>query len=206
MYKSGCRRIYYGIESGLQEILDLVKKDITLQKIEETVSLTKDVGIKPLGFFLIGSPGETRKTVKRTVKFAKRLDLDYVQFSKLTAKPLTDMWKQLVRDTGYDYWKEYILGNTEEKVLPRPWTELTNKEIDKLTRWAYVSYHSRPKFLLRSVLQVRSWDEFKRKFRAFLDMLFKQEGVSRPDEKFLAYDENAPFFTSRYQKSPRLPH
>jgi len=206
MYKSGCRRIYYGIESGLQEILDLVKKDITLQTIEETISLTKDVGIKPLGFFLIGSPGETRETVKKTVKFAKKLDLDYVQFSKLTAKPLTGMWKQLVRDTEYDYWKEYILGNTEEKNLPRPWTELTNDEIDKLTRWAYVSYHSRPKFLLRSILQVRSWDEFRRKFLAFLDMLFKQEGVSRPDEKFLAYDENAPFFTSRYQKSPRLPH
>jgi len=116
------------------------------------------------------------------------------------------MWRDLVRDTGYDYWKEYILGRTEEKVLPRPWTDLTNEEIDKLTRWAYVSYHSRPGFLLRMVLQVRSFDEFKRKFLAFMDMLLKQEGKSRPDEKFLAYDENAPGFTSRYQRSPRLPH
>jgi len=206
MKESGCRRIYYGIESGNQEMLDRVNKGITLEQIEKTIKITKKLKIKPLGFFLVGSPGETRKTLKKTVQFAKKLDLDYVQFSKLTAKPLTGMWKQLVEDTGYDYWKEYILGNTEEKVLPRPWTDLSNEEIDRLTRWAYVSYHSRPSFLWRMVKEVKSFDEFKRKFLAFIDMVFKQEKISRPDDKFSAYDENAPVFTSRYQKSPRLPH
>ena len=206
MQRAGCRRIYFGIESGVQEILDRVNKGITLKQVRETIGIAQDLGIKPLGFFLIGAPGETRETVRETVRFAKSLDLDFVQFSKLTAKPLTGMWKQLVRETGYDYWKEYILGRTEEKVLPRPWTSLSHAEIDRLTRWAYVSYHSRPSFLLRSVFRVKSWDEFRRKLLAFLDMVFKQEGRSRPDAKFLAYDENAPFFTSRYQKSPRLPH
>jgi radical SAM superfamily enzyme YgiQ (UPF0313 family) len=206
MYQSGCRRIYYGIESGSQETLDRIEKGITLKQITETISLTKEIGIRPLGFFLVGVPGETKSSVKHTVRFAKKLNLDYVQFSKLTAKPLTGMWKNMVEETGYDYWKEYILGRTEEKVLPRPWTDLTNEEIDRLTRWAYVSYHSRPGFLFRMVLQVRSFDEFKRKFRAFMDMVLKQEGKSRADERFMAYDENAPGFTSRYQKSPRLPH
>lgn len=206
MQRAGCRRIYFGIESGVQEILDRVNKGITLKQVRQTIGIAKDLGIKPLGFFLIGAPGETRETVRETVRFAKSLDLDFVQFSKLTAKPLTGMWKQLVRETGFDYWKEYILGRTEEKVLPRPWTSLSNSEIDRLTRWAYVSYHSRPSFLLRSVFRVKSWDEFRRKFLAFLDMVFRQEGRSRPDAQFLAYDENAPFFTSRYQKSPRLPH
>ncbi len=206
MHSSGCRRIYYGIESGQQKMLDRVEKEITLPQITKAIRLTKEIGIKPLGFFLVGSPGETKQTVKKTVHFAKKLNLDYVQFSKLTAKPLTGMWRRMVEDTGYDYWKEYILGNTEEKVLPRPWTKLTNEEIDQLTRWAYVSYHSRPLFLLRSVLQIKSWDEFKRKFKAFLDMLFSQEKLSRKDDKFRAYDENRPGFSSRYQKSPRLPH
>ncbi len=206
MYRAGCRRIYYGIESGSQQTLDQIEKGITLKQITDTIGWTKEIGIRPLGFFLVGVPGETRASVKHTVRFAKKLDLDYVQFSKLTAKPLTGMWRDLVKSTGYDYWKEYILGRTEEKVLPRPWTELTNEEIDKLTRWAYVSYHSRPGFLFRMVLQVRSFDEFKRKFLAFMDMVFKQEGKSRMDEKFRVYDENAPGFTSRYQKSARLPH
>jgi radical SAM superfamily enzyme YgiQ (UPF0313 family) len=191
MKDAGCRRIYYGIESGVQEILDRVNKGVALRKVEETVRMTKEMGMRPLGFFLVGAPGDTRETVKQTVKFAKRLDLDYVQFSKTLAKPLTPLWKQVVEKTGYDYWREYILGNVSDQALPRPWTELTNEEIDRLARRAYLKFHLRPGFLIRSVLRVRSWSEFKRKFRALCEMLFRQERVSKADETFAAYDENA---------------
>ena len=80
----------------------------------------------------MGSPGETRQTINKTLKFAKSLNLDYVQFSKTTAKPLTSLWHDMVEESGYDYWREYILGNTEERALPRPWTDLSNDEIDEL--------------------------------------------------------------------------
>ncbi len=191
MKEAGCGRIYFGLESGVQEVLDRVEKGVTLKQIEDTIKLTKEIGIRPLGFFLIGSPGETRETIRQTVKFAKRLDLDYVQFSKTLAKPLTHLWRKLVRETGHDYWREYILGNMGEQVLPRPWTELSNKEIDHMARRAYLSYHTRPWFLLRSALKVRSWGEFRRKFRAFVEMHTKQESVSKQDKAFMAYNENA---------------
>jgi radical SAM superfamily enzyme YgiQ (UPF0313 family) len=191
MKEAGCRRIYFGIESGDQRILDRVDKGITLKQIEDTIRMTKDMGIRPLGFFLVGSPGETKHTVKKTVSFAKKLDFDYVQFSKTLAKPLTPLWKEMVEKSGYDYWREYILGNVEEQVLPRPWTELSNEDIDRLARKAYLSFHGRPLFLLRSTLKVKSWKEFKRKFRAFIEMAFRQEDVSTKDKDFVVYDENA---------------
>ena len=190
MAAAGCGRIYFGIESGDQEMLDRVNKGITLEQIRESIRLTKKHGIRALGFFLIGSPGETRETIRKTLKFAKSLNLDYVQFSKTTAKPLTPLWRDLVEEAGYDYWREYILGNVEEQPLPRPWTELSNEEIDELARRAYVQYHSRPLFLLSHTLQVRSWSEFKRKFFAFLEMVFKQEKVSRADSAFKCYGED----------------
>lgn len=190
MRAAGCGRIYFGIESGVQEILDRLNKGITLQQIRDTIEATKGVGIRPLGFFLVGAPGETRETFRQTLKFARSLDLDYVQFSKLTAKPLTPYWRQMVQDSRFDYWREFILGNVEDKPLSRPWTELTNAEIDALAKKAYVLYHCRPGFLIRHSLQVRSWDEFKRKFFAFMEMLFRQESISTPDEKFQAYPEN----------------
>ena len=190
MAAAGCGRIYYGIESGDQEMLDRVNKGITLEQVRESINLTKKHGIRPLGFFLIGSPGETRETIRKSVKFAKSLDLDYVQFSKTTAKPLTSLWRDLVEETGYDYWQEYILGNTEEKPLPRPWTELTNDEIDELAHKAYIKFHARPWFLLKHTLKVRSWAEFKRKFFAFFDMMFKQEKVSKLDRTFKCYGED----------------
>lgn len=191
MKTAGCNRIYFGIESGLQEMLDAISKGITIEQVRETLALTRKHGIRSLGFFMTGLPGETRETLRRTVKFAMSLKLDYVQFSKTTAKPLTELWRDLVKETGYDYWKEYILGNAEEAPLPRPWTELSNEEIDHLTKKAYVKFHSRPFFLLRHVLNLRSFDEFKRKFSAWLEMQFRQEDVSKKDAHFVAYGENA---------------
>jgi radical SAM superfamily enzyme YgiQ (UPF0313 family) len=190
MAAAGCGRIYYGIEAGDQEMLDRVNKGITLDKIRETIRLTKKHGIRSLGFFLIGSPGETRETIRKTVKFAMSLGLDYVQFSKTTAKPLTSMWHDMVAESGYDYWREYILGNAEEAALPRPWTELTNDEIDELALRAYKKFHARPFFLLRHTLKVRSWTEFKRKFLAFSDMMMRQEEVSKADPSFRCYGED----------------
>ncbi|MBU1062054.1 MAG: B12-binding domain-containing radical SAM protein [Candidatus Omnitrophica bacterium] len=191
MKEAGCGRIYYGIESGSQEMLDRVKKGIRLDQIRETIRATKKLGIRALGFFLIGSPGETKKTVKKTVRFAKELKLDYVQFSKCLAKPLTPLWKEMVHNMGKDYWKDWILGKETDRPLPRHWTKLTNEEIDHMARWAYVSYHSQPYFLLKAVLKVRSFTEFKRKFSAFLDMVFSQEDISIKDPKFIAYHEEA---------------
>ena len=190
MAASGCGRIYYGIEAGDQEMLDRVNKGITLEQVREAIRLTKKNGIRPLGFFLVGSPGETRETISKTVKFAKSLDLDYVQFSKTTAKPLTSMWREMVEETGYDYWREYILGNTEERPLPRPWTELSNDEIDELAYRCYLKFHVRFWFLLKHTLKVRSWSEFKRKFLAFMDMVFKQEKTSKADHAFKCYGED----------------
>jgi radical SAM superfamily enzyme YgiQ (UPF0313 family) len=190
MKAAGCSRIYFGIESGIQEILDRLNKGISLQQIRDSIEATKGAGIKALGFFLVGSPGETQATFSKTVKFAKSLNLDYVQFSKLTAKPLTPYWRQMVKDTGFDYWREYILGKVEERPLPRPWTSLTNEGIDSLTKLAYINYHCRPMFLLNHTLQVKSWSEFKRKFFAFIEMIFRQEKVSTIDKNFMAYPED----------------
>jgi len=190
MKKSGPGRVYLGIESGVQEMLDKVNKGINIEQIRNAIDMTKAHGIKTLGFIMTGLPGETRQSLNQSVKFATSLGLDYVQFSKTTAKPLTSMWHDLVTESGYDYWKEYILGNAKEAALPRPWTELSNDELDILTKKAYQKFHSRPFFLLKHALAVRSFDEFKRKFMAWLEMQFKQEAVSAPDENFVAYEEN----------------
>jgi len=189
MRAAGCGRIYIGIESGVQEVLDIVGKEITLARIRQTVDGAKKLGIRTLGFFLIGAPGETAHTVRETVRFAKQLDLDYVQFSKCLAKPLTPLWRMMVQDTGQDYWRDWILGKETDRLLPRPWTSLSNEEIDRLTKQAYLSYYARPAFVWRSLLKIGSWAELKRKIKAFLDMLFRQELHSKHDNRFTAYHE-----------------
>jgi radical SAM superfamily enzyme YgiQ (UPF0313 family) len=197
MRAAGCGRIYMGIETGSQAILDQLNKKISIPQIEKTIKTVKQHGIRPLGFFLVGVPGETRNSIRQTVKFAKRLDLDYVQFSKLTAKPLTSLWRNLVDQTGVDYWSEYIQGTMEEAALPRPWTELPNHTIDKMTRWAYLTYHLRPAFIFRAVKDVASVGEFIRKARAAIEMLFSQEKVAE------AWTLKKRAFSAYYQRNQR---
>jgi len=172
MYAAGCRRVYWGIESGSQATLDALRKGLKLERIEETMRASRRAGLENLGFFLVGVPGETRGSVERTVAFAKKLDLDYVQFSKLLAKPLTPLWRDMKAVSGRDYWADWVSGSETDRELPRPWlTGMDNEEVDALASRAYVSYHSRPWFLIRHTLRCRSFSEFFRKFSAFADMV-----------------------------------
>ncbi|HOC92276.1 MAG TPA: radical SAM protein [bacterium] len=195
MHRAGCRRIYYGIESGDQQTLSIMNKDISIGQIKDTIGKTNEIGIKTLGFFLVGVPGETIQSFRDTVNFAMLLNLSYAQFSKLTAKPWTLMWNDLIQSTGEDYWKEYILGRQQEKQLPRPWTEISNIEIDRLTKWAYLKFYMRPKYLWKAIKSVASFTEFKRKFMALLDMLFGQEKASEDwigkSKQFTVFNENS---------------
>jgi radical SAM superfamily enzyme YgiQ (UPF0313 family) len=73
MARAGCQAICYGVESGNQEVLDLVKKKSNLAKVKEAMRMSQDVGITALASFIIGLPGETEATLRKTVEFANEL-------------------------------------------------------------------------------------------------------------------------------------
>lgn len=190
MREAGCSRIYFGIESGSQETLKVIRKGISTIQVRSILDICRELGIRTLGFFLIGAPGDTRKTVGVTIRFAKCLPLDYAQFSKTLAKPLTPLWRNLVTVSGVDYWQGWVLGKEKDRDLPRPWTVLSNDEIDALAKRAYMSFYIRPGYLVRQIMRVKSFGELKRKGFACLSMIFRQESVSRVDRDFSAFNEN----------------
>jgi anaerobic magnesium-protoporphyrin IX monomethyl ester cyclase len=77
MKGAGCYGLVYGVESGNQEILDRVKKKITLKKIKQAVALTKETGMSAVTSFILGLPGETRKTMRQSYDLAKSLNAPY---------------------------------------------------------------------------------------------------------------------------------
>ncbi len=189
MKKSGCHRIYFGIESAHQNILDRVRKDIKIEQVYNAVGLCKKLNIMTLGFFLIGNPGENEKMIYENVKFARLLGLDYAQFSKLLAKPGTSLWREMIEREGCDYWKEWVIGKEKDRPLKRFWTDLSNEDIDRIARNCYVKFSTRPFYLIKQIFKCSSFGEFIRKFKAYLEMVFLQEGSSRSDEGFLAYND-----------------
>ena len=173
MKAAGCSRVHYGVEAGTAEILKTLKKGITVEQIERAFKLTKDLGMTTLGYFMIGSPGETREQVLETVDFAKGLGADYVHVSVLTPFPATQIYFDGLASgqLPHDYWREFAANPTQDFV-PLLWEEvLTRDELWELLQFAYRSFYGRPSYLLRQALKVRSLGELWRKARAGVKLL-----------------------------------
>lgn len=97
MKKAGCWQINYGIESGCQRVLDFIKKGTKLEKIEQALKMTKDVGIITKAYFIIGHPTETHESIQETIDFIKRIPLDVFQMSFMIPLPGTELYKIAVR-------------------------------------------------------------------------------------------------------------
>jgi anaerobic magnesium-protoporphyrin IX monomethyl ester cyclase len=99
MRKGNCRVIGYGFESGDQCMLDnSIKKGTTLEQARKSVKFCKDSKIRVGGFFVLGMPGETKKSIEKTFSFARELDLDYYAFSVATAYPGTELYKTAIKN------------------------------------------------------------------------------------------------------------
>ena len=175
MRSAGCSRIYYGIESGNREILHTLKKSTSLEMYEDVVRRTKQHGIHTFGYFMVGNPYEDAATIRQTIRLALRLDLDYAQFSKVTPMPATEMYTLLLKEQGRDYWREHIERGTDE-TIPRPLCDMTDAEIQRWTRLAYLRFYYRPRYIAAALGRVRSIDELARSVKTAWQMLIQVPG------------------------------
>ena len=108
MKRSGCVRVFFGIESGNNEVLSLMKKQITVEQARKAVYNAKDAGMQAGAFFILGYPGESDGTVLDTVRFASGLPLDYLSFTLPYPIPGTPLYERVKGNGGVviDDWEE----------------------------------------------------------------------------------------------------
>lgn len=103
--KSGLRRLLIGVESGSQEMMDWMKKDIKLEQVFECAERCQDLGISVIFPFIVGFPNESDKSIKETVKVAKKLNTMSPNFSTpifyFKPYPGTQITFDVVADEGY---------------------------------------------------------------------------------------------------------
>jgi len=95
MKKAGCTRIYFGIESGNDQILKLMNKNITTEKARNAVEAAHQAGLEVGAFFILFYPGETDETVLNTLRFATSLPLDYLGLSMPYPLPGTALYARI---------------------------------------------------------------------------------------------------------------
>ena len=137
MSESGCKAIYYGVESVNNEILRYYGKNIDSQKVERAVKLAKKYKLKVICSFIIGAPMERKEDMKATLNFALKLDPDYAQFSLLTHYPGTEVYEEAKI-------KGWILSeNFDEYTAAKPVLKnyfMTPEDLSNFLKYCYLRF------------------------------------------------------------------
>jgi len=123
MAKANCNFLAFGVEAGTQKVLDRLRKNQSLEQVAHAVSEAKRHGIETAhGFFLVGSPDETKEDILESFRFAARLELDTFGFNRLCAYRGTPLWQEYcergIIDDARDWHKWFKCSDIDPTVLP----------------------------------------------------------------------------------------
>ena len=162
MAKAGCWNMFFGIESGNQDILDNIKKRTTLDLIRKSVKYVKSSGIEVRGSFMLGLPGETPEKARNTINFAIELNPDYAQFSITTPYPGTELYKTVDKwGTLNENFDDF--HNWSPVFIPKGYKNM--EELQAMQKEAFRRFYLRPKYIIHRLAKIRSVDDIKRNLK-----------------------------------------
>lgn len=154
MKKAGCVRVCFGIESGNDRILKLLKKNFTTDDVRRAVTLANNAGLEIDGMFMIGLPEETEETINQTVDFAIKLKLRYAILNIFVPYPGCELWDTLMSQDKISFrsWNEFTSYPTYSGGEPVYVPDSLSKEtLMKLQTRAMKRYYLRPRFIFHEL-------------------------------------------------------
>ncbi len=160
MREAGCRLMIVGYESGDQQILKNIKKGATIDMAQRFTKNAHSLGLTIHADYIVGLPGESRESIRRTVDFAKSLDTETIQVSIAHPYPGTEFM---------DYVKKNDLitidSMTDDQGHQLPNIHYPGLDRAELVEWVerfYGEYYFRPKAAWR-VVRKAIFDSSERK-------------------------------------------
>jgi hopanoid biosynthesis associated radical SAM protein HpnJ len=184
MKEAGCRLLIVGYESGDQQILKNIKKGATVEMAKRFTENAHKLGLTIHGDFIVGLPGESRQTLRNTIDFAKRLDVETIQVSIAHPYPGTEF---------YEYVKKNDLitidSMTDESGHQLPNIIYPGLNRGELVEWVerfYGEYYFRPKAAWRVVKQAVVNNDIPRLYkeaREYLALRSKRKDFVKQQKK-----------------------
>jgi radical SAM superfamily enzyme YgiQ (UPF0313 family) len=141
MKDAGCISVWFGVESGSQQVLDAMKKGITTELTIKVLGWVKELGMQPIPNVILGFPGETKESAWKTIKFVEKISPDAVGFYNVaTPFPGTPMY-DMVKEKGWLRVTDFDMYDTTHPIFETPW--LSMKELGKLREGAFHHFYLR---------------------------------------------------------------
>ncbi|MFH2009822.1 MAG: radical SAM protein [bacterium] len=99
--KAGCLQVSVGIESGDAGQLERYKEGASIERVRETIDRIQKNGLRAKGLFMMGLPGDTEESIRRSTDFILSLGLDDMNMSKFTPFPGAPIWSDIESDPSF---------------------------------------------------------------------------------------------------------
>lgn len=159
MKQAGCHLIKFGAESGNQDVLDAIKKGITLEQTRDAFRWCNEVGINTHAHLMVGMPGDTINSMNDTLNLALEIEPTTVTFGVCTPYPGTPLFRDVVR-------KDASIGDgTDNAAMVRLHTEgdfnhlycsVDGSTLQQTVRRFYRAFYLRPKYVIQMLMRIRN--------------------------------------------------
>jgi hopanoid biosynthesis associated radical SAM protein HpnJ len=162
--ENGLRLLLVGYESGVQEILNNIRKGTKIEHVRRFTADCHKLGIVIHGTFIVGLPGETRETIKETIRFAKEINPHTIQVSLAAPYPGTALYQQATENgwlKGGD-----LVQDDGLQIAALNYPHLPAEEIFESLAVFYKAFYFRPKKIAEITMEMlTSWEMMRRRLR-----------------------------------------
>ena len=167
MHRAGCRRIYYGWETGSQRMLDVLKKDLKQEDIIECAKMTRRAGIWCKVYLIVGSPGETMEDIQETERVLKIAEPDLLRISVFNPLIGTESWDKYQANIDITDLRENYVSSNRSAYMHEHFSQVELEELRKTMvrnyeKW-YYSYPARMRRVLERTAYYLENPDFAKK-------------------------------------------
>jgi len=155
----GVKTVGFGVESGNEQVLKNIKKNIPLDITRRVFKQSKELGFETWAYLIFGLPGDSDATARETIRFTKELDPDFAKFLILKPYPGSEVHaemkqKGLLLNEDYDNYGVYL----------KPVHRLPGLSPDRMLYWqkrAFREFYFRPRKIIAHIKRIKSFTQLK---------------------------------------------